>query len=206
MKSKKIKLKKHAWKSIILNKLQLSNKIYARKCIIKEINSKDSKEFLNNNHLQGHINSSIKLGLFYENELISLMTFGKSRYNKKYEYELLRYCNKKYVSVVGGASRLFKYFIKSYFPKNIISYCDLRYGNGNLYENLGMKLLRVSKPNYYYFRLNEKILYSRVKFQKHKLDNLLENFDSDLTEAENMFNHGFRRIWDSGNLVFEFKF
>ena len=86
--------KQKIWLSVIKNKLKInSRKIYARKCKIKLISSKNSKSFLENNHLQGNANSSVKLGLFFEEELVSLMTFGKSRYNKNIEYELIRFCS-----------------------------------------------------------------------------------------------------------------
>ena len=123
--------KKEIVKSIIKSKLNIiDNKIYARKCEIKEINNKICSEFLENNHIQGNINCKIKIGLYYDNELISIMTFGKKRLalgNKTQnnnEYEMLRFCNKLNTSVVGGASKLFKYFIQKYDPIEIISYAD----------------------------------------------------------------------------------
>lgn len=190
------------WKSIIKNKLCINDKIvYARNCDIKSISSEQSKLFLNENHLQGNINSSIKYGLFHNNELISIMTFGKSRFNKKYEYEIHRLCTKINYRVIGGASKLFSHFIKDYNPNSIISYCDKRYANGKVYNKLGFILQKISKPNYWYTKNNLEIL-SRICFQKHKLKNKLKNYNSNLTEWENMKNNGWNRIWDCGNFVF----
>ena len=197
-------IKQDIWKSIISNKLGKSNKIYARKCKIVELNdNKIIRKFLNENHLQGFYPSNIKLGLTFNNELVSIMTFGKSRYNKNYQYELTRFCNKKYTNVVGGASKLFTYFIKTYNPESIISYADRRISMGTMYDRLGMKLIRKTMPNYYYFKYHK--LHSRIMFQKHKLESKLKIFDSSLSEAQNMFNNGYRRIWDCGNLVYEWK-
>jgi len=195
-------VKQDIWKSIIANKIDKSNKIYARKCEIKHVSSKESKEFLIDNHLQGSVNSSIRIGLYYNNELVSIMTFGKSRYNKKVDWELVRYCNKKYNSVIGGASKLFKYFKRSH-NGIIISYADMRKSNGNLYKQLGFKLDHISKPNYWYYCHNRTglLLESRLKYQKHKLKNILGNFDPCLTASENMYNNGFRKIYDCGNQV-----
>lgn len=184
-------------KSIIKSRLNLYDKIiYARNCILKEISKEEEKFFLNNNHIQGYVPSKICLGLYYENELISLMTFGKSRFNKNYKWELLRFVNKINYKVIGGASKLFK----KADLNNIISYCDLRYFSGNLYEKLGFSFFGQTQPNYYYVK--NKIRYSRLKFQKHKLKNILENFNSSVTEEENMYNNGYTRIYDCGNLVF----
>ncbi len=192
--------KQNIVKSIISNKLNLTeNRIYARKCIIKIV--EDYKPFLNNNHLQGEINSSINIGLYYNNELVSLLNIGKSRNNKKYQYEIYRYCNKLNTNVVGGFSKLFKYFINNYNPLSIITYADRRYSNGGLYKNNGFILSHISTPNYFYTK-NYTFLESRNKYQKHKLKDLLENFDNELTEWENMQLNGYDRIWDCGNYVY----
>ncbi len=144
--------KQSIWKSIILNKLGIcSRKIFTRKCQINEVDNKTTKQFLLNNHLQGHTSSSVNIGLYYENELVSLMTFGKSRYNKNYQYELIRFCNKLNTLVIGGDSKIFKYFNKTHNPESIISYTDMRYSNGALYETLGFNRLKNSTPNYFLF-------------------------------------------------------
>jgi very-short-patch-repair endonuclease len=186
-------------KSIILSKIgKIENKIYARKCSIKEITSKESNEFLENNHLQGKDNSSIRLGLYYDDELVALMTLGKSRYNKKYEYELYRFACKTYTSIIGGFSKLLKYFIQKYKPNSIITYADKRYSIGNVYGKNGFTFLHDSSPNYFYTK-DYQILESRVKYQKHKLKNILETYDDTLTEWENMQLNGYDRVWDCGN-------
>jgi hypothetical protein len=194
-------IKQDIWKSIISTKLNMNNRVYARKCSITEINSKQSMEFLNNNHLQGGAGAKYHIGLFYNNELISVATFGKPRFNKNYEFELVRFANKKFISVIGGFSKLLKYFERIYNPSSIITYADRRISSGNLYEKTGFKFLRDTNPNYFY--INEMELESRIKFQKHKLKNLLEDFNPDLSEHENMLNHGIFRIYDVGNKVYE---
>jgi len=194
--------KRKIWESIIKNKLGLSIKIQARKCSIKEITSSVSKEFLENNHLQGNVNAQIKIGLFYEDDLISVMTFGKSRFNKKYQYELLRFCSKIGHSVIGAAGKLLSYFEKTYTPKSIISYANRRWSQGNVYEKLKFEFISYSAQNYFYFKPNENVLYSRNMFQKHKLSKVLENFNPELSETENMFNNGYRKIYDSGNRIY----
>ncbi|MFW6225628.1 MAG: DUF7487 domain-containing protein [bacterium] len=194
--------KKEIVKSIIKSKIGIfDKKIFARKCFIKEINLEEERRFLKENHIQGYIPSSIKYGLYYENELISIMTFGKSRYNKKVNFEMLRFCNKLNYSVIGGASKLFKYFVNNN-KGNIISYSDKRYFDGKIYSILGFNKQKDSYPNYYYLDSNYSYRFSRIEFQKHKLKNKLNEFDENLTEYENMLNNGYDRIWDCGNSVF----
>ena len=188
------------WKSIINSKLNKSNKIYARKCRIEEVIPKDKNKFLNYNHLQGRDRSNVNLGLYYEDELVSIMTFCKSRFNKQYEWELSRFASKLNTTVVGGASKLLSAFKKTYNPNSIITYANRRYSNGNLYKQLGFTFSHYSNPNYFY-RKNTITRYSRHQFQKHKLKDKLDIFDSKLSEWENMKLNGYDRIWDCGNGV-----
>ncbi|MCK9477005.1 MAG: hypothetical protein M0R46_13855 [Candidatus Muirbacterium halophilum] len=199
--------KKEIVKSMILNKLgKTPNKIFARKTVIKEItDNKLIKDFLNKNHIQGFIGSSIKLALFYENELVSLMTFGKKRKmmnskSKEGEYELLRFCNKLNTNVVGGASKLFKHFIKNYNYSEITTYADRSHSQGNLYEKLGFEFISITKPNYYYI-LNKK-RHHRFNFRK---DVLVKNgFDENKSEHEIMLERKIYRIYNVGNLKYRF--
>ena len=195
------------WKSMISNKLKLNNVIYARKCIIKELKYNQVKDFLDENHLQGSVSSKINLGLFYNDELVEVMTFSKPRFNKNYDYELLRLCSKKFTNVVGGASKLFKRFTSKY-KGSIISYANLRFSNGNIYKQLGFSELKKSKPNYFYCKND--IVLTRYQCQKHKLKDLyskgiLNEYNSELTESENLEMNGYFRLYDCGNLVFEYK-
>lgn len=200
----------HEWnnkKEIIKSKVSgifgKHQKIAARDCKIKLVSKEEKKCFLNENHLQGNAGSNVDLGLFLDNQLISLMTFGKSRYNKNYEWELVRFCSKKHTTVQGGASKLLSFFIKNYSPKNIISYADRRWSNGNLYQHLNFKLLHSSEPNYYYFNKNNPgHIESRIKYQKHKLTSLFDCVNLLKTEWETMIENNFDRIWDCGNLVY----
>ena len=198
--------KKEIVKSIIKTKLSLNeNTIYGRKTKIREVSSKDSKEFLQTNHIQGNVNASIRLGLYYENELVSLMTFGKKRKalgsssNDDDEYEMYRFCNKLNTNVVGGASKLFKYFVNNHTPKSVLSFADRRYFDGSMYKKLEFKKIGVTKPNYWYVKGVEK--YHRFKFRKDVL--VKEGYDKSKTEKQIMVERGFVRIYDCGNNKFE---
>jgi endogenous inhibitor of DNA gyrase (YacG/DUF329 family) len=194
--------KKEIIQSIINNKLGLNTiKIYGRDTEIKELENKESKIFLEENHIQGAINSSVNIGLYYNNELVSLITFGKSRYDKEYDWELLRFCNKRYTNVIGGASKLFNYFSNNYLNnKTIISYALMDISNGTLYSNLGFTLKGTTQPNYFYVKDLQRE--SRLKYQKHKLKDILEKYDENLSEKENMFLNRYLRVYDSGSLIF----
>ncbi|HPM74230.1 MAG TPA: hypothetical protein PLA71_00745 [Saccharofermentans sp.] len=129
------------------------------------------------------------------------MTFGKSRYDKKIEWEMIRFCTVNNFNIIGICSKLLTYFEKHYSPSSIISYCDKRWSTGKTYENCGFKYSGESSPNYWYNKKGVRRI-SRMQYQKHMLKDKLEEFDPTLTEWENMQKNGFDRIWDCGNKIF----
>ena len=190
--------------SMINNHLGKSQKIFARKCQIKEISSREHSEFCEKNHLQGAVGASVRIGLFHEGVLVSVMSFGKSRFDKKHEWEMIRYCSLLDHNIIGGASKMWKYFLKTRKPKSVVTYADARISQGKLYETLGFNFSHHSGSNHFYTK-DCRILESRVKYQKHKLKTLLEKFDKDLTGKENMVLNGYRIVYDAGNLVFTYE-
>lgn len=195
-------------KDIVLSRLlnllgKTKEKIYGRKCEIREVSYNDSKNFLIDNHIQGNCSSKYRYGLYYKNELVSLMTFGSTRINlnsKREEgtFELLRFVNKKNSRVIGGASKLLKHFINEIKPKKIISYSDNRWGEGNLYKKLNFTFIRKSKPNYFYVIKNKRV--NRFSYRKDVL--VKEGFDKNKTEKEIMKERGINRIYDCGTSLF----
>jgi hypothetical protein len=182
--------------------------IYARKCTVENIPSNESFDFQNENHIQGALKSSINIGLKYDGELIALMTFGKNRIalgSKSHDgcFELLRFCAKKGYHVIGGASKLLKYFERNFNPVKIVSYADHRWSYGNMYSRLGFELKHISKPNYWYLKPDCLKRFHRFNFRKSVLSEKLDNFDATKSEKENMFLNGFKTIYDCGNMVFE---
>lgn len=199
--STEIRDKLNIIRSMINNKLgKNKTKIFARKCKIKEISTEQSKLFLINNHLQGYSGSLYKLGLFYNEELVCLVTIGSPRYNKKYKWEIIRFATKCDYTVTGGFSKLITYF-KNTYKGSIITYADKRYSSGNTYSLNGFKYLQDSRPNYFYTK-DFNILESRTNYQKHKLSKLLPIFDENNSETENMQNNGYSRIFDAGTSSF----
>ena len=176
----------------------INTKIYARKCIIKEISYIEFSSFCNENHLQGSVPSSVRYGLFIHDDLIAVMGFCKSRYDKKIDYEITRYCSSKNITVVGGASKLFKNFTKYHKNKSIISYCNRQYFTGNMYLKLGMQYSHTTPPNYIWCSSDLKTIKTRYQTQKHKLG-------SGIPEKEHMFLNKYMQVHDSGQKVFIYK-
>lgn len=195
---KEIDTKYDIVKSIIYSSVGKSKIVYARKCIVKAIDSKTFSNFVNENHMQGSIHSSIKYGLFHDNELVSVMGFAKSRFSKKHEFELTRFCNLKFTNVVGGASKLFKHFLDVINADTVISYCDRRLFTGKVYENIGMTFSHNSPPNYIWIN-SSGTTYSRYQTQVHMLN------ETGMKEDDIMKSRGFMKLYDSGQKVFTYK-
>jgi hypothetical protein len=194
-------------KSMIKNKLGLiDNKIYGRKCIIKIVDKKDKSLFLKSNHIQGDSGSSINIGLYYNDELVSLMSFSKFRKNmglknKVGHYELIRFCNKINFNVIGGFSKLLTYFVKEYKPIEVISYANRRWSQGNVYEKNNFEFIRNSPPTYKYL-VNNKLI-DRFNYRKDVLVSM--GYDKNKTEKQIMDELGYPRLYDCGNKVYKLK-
>ena len=188
-------------KSQISHWLKLTKpKIYARKCLVKEV--KNYRDFLNNNHIQGFVACKIVYGLYYQDSLVSLMSFDKKEGRLNMEesgWNLNRFCNLLNTNIIGGASKLLNHFIKENNPKRVISYADKDWSNGNLYNVLGFNLVNESKPDYKY--IVDGLRKSKQNFTKTKLAKM--GHDISLTEAQIMNNLGINRIYDCGKMKFE---
>ena len=190
--------------------LSNSKKLYARKCSIIEIEVKSARSFCERFHIQGYTSSTIKLGAYHNGELVAVMTFAIPSISKGRRgdlngiWELSRFCSK--YNVVGIASKMLSHFKKNYKWKEIFSFADKRWSDGNLYEKIGFEKIVDTKPNYFYFYTKQSHLdykrFHRFNFRKQKLKSMLDIFDINKTEYENMLINDYDRIWDCGNFNF----
>lgn len=190
--------------------LKTKIKLYARKLQLKEISKQEANQFLEEYHLQNSCyGNSINLGLYQENELIQVMTFGKPRYNKNYQWELLRLCTKVGYFVVGGAERLFKHFVKTQTPESVISYCDVSKFKGDVYERLGFKLLRQSLPQKIWSKNNSKEYITDNLLRQRGFDQLVgsklnppEIYGKGTDNEQLMLQYHWLPVYDCGQKVF----
>jgi hypothetical protein len=181
-----------------------SDKIYARKCIVKEISSTECKYLLDNNHIQGNDKAGYRYGLYYKNSVAAVMTFkkGKASQNSS-DWEMSRYATN--TNVVGGFDRLLKYGQNKLQFEKVVTFADLRWSdlNNNIYEKTGWTKEYTTRPNYFYVTNKEKCLrVHRYNFRKSSLNDKLETFDPDLTEVQNCNNNGYYRLFDCGNIKY----
>ena len=209
------KNKQEVIKSMLANLLGVTDrKIYARNTYVDIISYNEATAFLNANHRQGYMTSKVRLGLRVKdtNELVSLITFNKSRkgIGKKsdddLEWELGRFCNALNTNVVGGASKLFKYFISNYEHSKIVSFSDIAHTKGNLYSILGFSDVSESSPGYVWVNLFTDMYLTRTACRKNNLQKLFQDPTIDIenkTEAMIMAEHGFVQVFDCGVIRWE---
>jgi hypothetical protein len=188
------------WKSVIRTKLGMSSKIHARSCKVDVVSPEVMTSFLNENHLQGAVGSTIGYGLFHHGQLVAVMNFGVPRFNTRFTWELLRFSTIKNTVIVGGAGKLLTHF-KRLHSGSILSYAKKEYSNGNLYKTLGFELINEGSPSYSYIKGNAEV--SRYQAQKHKLKDLLgSKYNEFLSEKDNMKAAGYIIKHDKGSFTF----
>jgi hypothetical protein len=179
--------------SMLLAKLgKQTDRVYARKTKAVEISHKTASEFLKNTHIQGETIASVWYGLFQSDELVATIGFKKT--SREGEWDLVRYATSK--TVVGGFSKLLTHFKNKHNFSRIITFASLDVSDGNLYEKNGFDLEYITKPSMSYIKGPKR--FRRERFMKHKLNDKLENFNPNITERENMLNHGFYQLFDCG--------
>ena len=189
----------------VLDVLKHRSIIYARKCIVREISKSDVDGFLNLYHLQNTCKGqTVRLGLYYNGQLVQVMTFGKPRYNKRYQWELLRLCTASGLQITGGASKLFKYFVLNYKPDSIISYCDASKFSGSVYGLIGMQYVHQTAPNKIWSRGTDKITNNLLI--RRGFDQLFgTNFGKGTSNEQLMLKHNWLPVYDCGQYVYEWR-
>jgi len=192
--------KQQIWKSMLRHKLKKSpSRVFARNTHIQYIDHKTASEFFNQNHLQGSARSEIRIALCDQSGIVAVGSFAKSRFTAdKSVWELIRFAVRRDHAVPGAFTKILADFRRTN-KQPLVSYANRRWSQGNVYEKSGFRVDHVAKPCYYY--TDCKTLWHRSVFQKHKLADRLDNFDHAKTEVQNMYDHGYRRIWDCGNIV-----
>ena len=171
---------------------------YARKCKVVNVESKVATQFLEQYHIQGAVKSAVRLGLEANGELVALMTFGalskaKGHTSAPGKWELLRFCTRGSMSIVGGASKILKYFMRNYEVSELLSFADRRWSDGNLYKTLGFEFEHNTRPNYWYVDTSKVVRLHRYGLRKCSTD------DQSKTEYENRLQQGYLRVWDCGS-------
>lgn len=188
-------------REIIKNKIRhllgvTCERVYARNTSVGIGDTRLVQEFYDQTHLQGRKKANVHLCLKNNNQIIAALSLSKK---KEGEWYIERYSSKG--SVVGGFTKLLSFFKKNYEWSSITTHASKDHSNGHLYRTSGFVCIDSTQPNYFYSKGLKRI--SRYQAMKHKLPALLEKFDEALTEHQNMINHGFIRVYDSGSYKFK---
>lgn len=182
--------KKDICKSMIRNRLGLSRRIFARKCKVKVLDKSEFDEFMNSSHIDGKVNSSIRLGLVYNEELVCAIGFRKPRQKKWSDYiEISRFANALDTTVVGGLSKLISFMKKNNCVEKVMTYSDRRFGFGDAYRNVGYSNVGFSGVDYWY---TDGI---------SRFDRFTIKTDVNMTEKEKAAQMKLYKVWGCGSLI-----
>lgn len=143
-------------------------KVYARNCRVSEIPVDTCNSFLSVNHLFGGADAVVAFGLYYQEELVSVMSFNRST-----DWELTRFCSLLDTTVVGGVSKLFTHFIRTADPVRVVASSNRAYTQSIVYPLLGFSKVTETDPHCRWVNINTDVVYdSQVD------DNCVQLFDS----------------------------
>lgn len=172
--------------SLIKSKLGIyERRLGARECEVRVVSPRMCGDFLRSNHVQGTSFGTVHLGLFDKDNIpVGVMLFGRRPGNMDGpEWELVRYASLRGVQVIGGAGKLFQYFINKYNPDSVISYSSNDISVGGIYKTLGFLMTREAYGTYWYIERNTKKRFHRSNFTKTRLKKM--GYDTEnMTERE----------------------
>lgn len=190
-------------RDVVVSKIQhllkcgTRDRVFARQCSLIHVPSDRSKEFLNDNHIQGNGPGSISVGLEYDGELVAV---AKYRDDGNGDYLLNRFATSK--TVVGGFTKLERFFDKEYNPSTVTTFADLRWSEGDLYEQSGYTLVSKLRPDYAYIDKDNFTRIHKFNFRHSRLKDKLTDYDPNLSESENCANNGWHKIYNCGLLKY----
>jgi len=194
------KHRNHQVQDLLKSAMGVNTKIYARKCVIKEVETNEAEGFLRVNHIQGAVrprSMPVRIGLFFEDKLVALATFGK-HHRGTGQWVLNRFCCEHGVTVVGGLSRICKSALKK-IGEDIISWADRRLSQGRGYVAAGWIEDEVLGPDYFYFDGKEPIAkQARMKSKVGTPDGITESQHAELD--------GLMKVYDCGKIRFVYPF
>lgn len=180
------------------------HRLYGRATKAVNLTYKEAAEFANANHIQGAATGVSYIGLVAnlagKDRVVALGIFGKPRFNKNYDWELIRFCALRTCQVVGGLSKVVAAFGKEH-KGTLLSYADRNYSSGGSYKTSGWDYLGNSEPSFTWYHKDGRSV-SRYQAQKQNMPKFLDKFDADLSQDENMRRNGFWKVYNAGNLVF----
>lgn len=177
-----------------------SSQVSARKCTLQPESDKTAKEYLEKHHIQGPpAQLRYALGLRYNGELVGMLTAGDHhRQGHANELILSRLCFGDNIRVIGGSKRLFRHlcqYARDHSYKQIKTWSDNRWTNGDVYAHLGMTLEADTKPDYFYVDTHN----PRCRLSKQSQRKKTTNCPNNTTEYDWALQRGLSRIWDCGH-------
>ena len=191
-------VKQEIWKSIIKAKFGIfDERVYARKCLLVEVESKVARQFFDENHLAGFIPARHYYGLQYNDQIVSMISFGPSRFAKN-ENEIYRFASLKGHSVIGAFGK----FVSNLKLHDYVLFADRRFSGPDCVYSKFFSQKKILPPIWYGMEVGSYEPKNRLNFTKQKLMTTISNYDESISPIDNMLDNGYNMIYDCGNWKF----
>ena len=136
----------------LLNRVQATQRVFARKTKARPIAAEEAIAFLDEHHLWGPTNAKYAYGLFLQDELVAVATFTKRKLvkrgsgSKRRTHELLRFCARRDMRVVGGITKLLSAFKKDRDVDDLVTNIDRDWGGGAGWRAIGFETVEIMPP------------------------------------------------------------
>lgn len=174
-----------------------ASRIYARDTVAARIDKDVALGFQQAHHLQVPLPGKYRFGLFHQGELVAISVFsgGRKMADKREGYrsfELLRFCHKQTVHVVGGFSKLLDAFQRVFDPGDIMTYADKDWSDGSIYEQMGFARVGETEPQLFWIDTR-----TLKRYHERALTPVLREATADHRRQQ-----GYLPIYNSGSIKF----
>lgn len=145
--------------NLLLNRIAAlagqAQRMHARDTVLVRIEKRIAVAFLQEHHLQGTLPGKFRYGLYHDGDLVAVAVFsgGRRMAERPIDYrsfELLRFCHKQRIHVVGGFSKLLEGFQRDFIPGDIMTYADKDWSDGRTYRQLGFRTVSETEPQMFW--------------------------------------------------------
>lgn len=185
-------------KILYLTKKLQAIKVGAREVTLGPVSVTAERNFLNQNHIQGFLQSrKFSVGAYFKKELVGIICASITKNN---ELEISRYATKLDYLIPGLFSKLLSALVAQLgFTGVVTSFSDNAHGNGNLYRSAGFVIDKIQAPVYYYINPQGEKEH-RQRFMKSKIEKRFNISAAGKTEDQLMKELKYLKVWDCGKI------
>ena len=185
------------------------NLISCANCEVDIVSESELVLFLDLYHFRGSSDVAFDrgyahLGLYYEDDLVCVLTVGQPKYQKGYDAEIYRMCIDPEYQISGGWRLLLNTYCNVFNPSSIVACRDMSKQFNSMYTELGMHLVGYTEPRTFWGRNHERLT-EGPRFWKTLNIQYDENYSKSTQNLAAMLQHGWLPISDCGSAIYEWR-